>query len=416
MMWRYKILVFSFALASIIGCTSQKQTQSSQLKNAYEENITTIAVDCILFHYTSDSSRLYVRTHTQNLLYARQGNAKPTASVVVKVKKPNGDKPIKTFRITDTDPDKIAKTLIAHTDLHLPKGERTQLIITVTDENRSRTVEKRITSNKTDLNNRQNFLITDVNQQVPIFTDRVKPNADYRIFFNEEIKNQLVSRFYSRDFSMPAPPFVMYARKPFDYDADAIQKLPLQDSNHFKFTTGNNGFYHITLGEESEEGLTLFISDPDFPKVTTEEDLMWPLRYILSGKEFDRILSAPDRKQALENMWISWAGSKDRARKSIKAYYNRVERANEYFSSHVEGWKSDRGMIYIVYGKPNKIYRTDEVETWIYGDEGSPLAITFYFLKVVNPFTDNDYILNREEIYKPSWYRMANAWRDGRIF
>lgn len=375
-----------------------------------------IGVDYTLFHFQADSSRLYVRVNTKNLLYARRPDTDPTASVVVKIQRNRESSPIKSFRIQDPDPEKKVKMLVAFTDFYLPKGEKSKLIITLTDENRSRSIERSLPFDKSNLSNRQNFLVTTHDKGVPLFSDRVKPYADYDLRMNSEIEGDLNVRYYNRGFPLPPPPFALYEPKPFEYEPDSMATLPTRNLDVVKIKMGSLGFYHLNTDATSKDGLTLFVSDPEFPEVKTVDDLMGPLRYLVGGKEYENIVEAPDRKQVLENMWISWAGSKDRARKSISAYYKRVERANKYFSSHVEGWKSDRGLIYIVYGKPNKVYRTDELETWIYGEENNPLSITFHFIKVINPFTDNDYRLNREEIYKPSWYRSVNAWRDGRIY
>ena len=401
---------------ALTQCGTKKEIADPTVQQAYQESPLEIEIDCVLFHFSADSSRLFIKVNTKNLLYARRSESEPTASVVVNVKRDTESSPLKSFRIQDADAKKQPKTLVASTDLYLPKGEKSQLIITVTDENRSRQVERIMSFDKTNLTNRQNFLITDPDRGVPLFSDRVKPYADYNLHINSEIVDDLIVRYYSRSFRLPPPPFALYEPKPFDYEPDSTTTLRTRDLEVVKIKMGPHGFYHLNADITSKEGITLFVSDPDFPEVKTVDGLMGPLRYLVGGREYDNIVEAVDRKQVLENMWLSWAGSRDRARKSISAYYKRVERANKYFSSHVEGWKSDRGIIYIVYGKPNKVYRTDNLETWIYGEENNPLSVTFYFLKVINPFTDNDYRLNREEIYKPSWYRSVNAWRDGRIY
>jgi len=408
--------IFGFSLILVLSqCGAGKKTVDSKGQPTYQENAMDIEVDKRLFHFKPDSSRLYVSVSTKNLLYARNSDTEPTASIVVTIRRRGDSNPIKSFRIQDTDAKKKSKTLIAFTNFYLPKGEKSKLIVTYTDENRSRSVERILTSDKTNVSNRQNFLITS-HDGAPLFTDRVKPYGDYNLHMNSEIAVDLNVLYYNRAFPLPPPPFAMYDPKPFEYKPDSITTLPTRDKEVVKIKIGSTGFYHINPDTTSKEGITLFVSDPEFPELKTIDDLMGPLRYLLSSNEFENLEGATDRKQVLENMWVSWAGSKERARKSIAAYYNRVERSNIYFSSHVEGWKSDRGIIYIIYGKPNKVYRTDDIETWIYGEENNPLSITFYFLKVINPFTDNDYRLNREEIYKPSWYRSVNAWRDGRIY
>ncbi|MFN2431000.1 MAG: GWxTD domain-containing protein, partial [Cryomorphaceae bacterium] len=174
--------------------------------------------------------------------------------------------------------------------------------------------------------------------------------------------------------------------------------------------------YHILADSTQKEGFTIFVSSDEFPEVTTVKNMVDPFRYLLGGKDYQTILDSKDQKKQIESLWIEWIGNKERARKAIKKYYKRVETSNIHFSSHLEGWQSDRGMIYIIYGEPNKIYRTSKAENWIYGEENNPLSLSFDFVKVINPFTDNDYRLLRNDTYKPSYHRSVNAWRDGRIY
>ena len=73
-------------------------------------------------------------------------------------------------------------------------------------------------------------------------------------------------------------------------------------------------------------------------------------------------------------------------------------------------------MIYIVFGAPNNVSKRSNGEVWTYGDGGSANSTTFTFSKVINPFTDNDFYLERSEILKFSWYQAVDAWRQGRIY
>jgi GWxTD domain-containing protein len=38
-------------------------------------------------------------------------------------------------------------------------------------------------------------------------------------------------------------------------------------------------------------------------------------------------------------------------------YYRRISYANENFSHYIEGWRSDRGMVFIILGSPNNVDR-----------------------------------------------------------
>ena len=39
-----------------------------------------------------------------------------------------------------------------------------------------------------------------------------------------------------------------------------------------------------------------------------------------------------------------------------EGYYRRVRFANEEFTQYKDGWKTDRGMIYILFGPPNQVF------------------------------------------------------------
>ena len=120
-------------------------------------------------------------------------------------------------------------------------------------------------------------------------------------------------------------------------------------------------------------------------------------------------------KKNVDNFWLKIGGSPQRAKELIQAYYSRVKYANTFFSSYLEGWKTDRGMCYMIYGEPDIVYKSTSSETWIYGEEGVYSSLSLVFTKVTNPFTNNDFRLNRSTSLKSSWYRSVEFWRQGRI-
>ena len=103
------------------------------------------------------------------------------------------------------------------------------------------------------------------------------------------------------------------------------------------------------------------------------------------------------------------------AKSLIREYYKRVEIANRYFGTYREGWKTDRGIIFIVYGQPSTIYKDLNSESWIYGEENNILSVKFTFRKIRSEESDNIFILQRSEDYKSNWYRAVDDWRQGRI-
>ena len=118
----------------------------------------------------------------------------------------------------------------------------------------------------------------------------------------------------------------------------------------------------------------------------------------------------------MDNYWLKKCGTAIRGKEVIKMYYNRVQDANMLFTSYLQGWATDRGMIYIIFGKPGVVNKTSTAESWIYGAESNMMALRFDFEKIDNPFTDNDYKLERNISYRSNWYRAVDSWRSGRTY
>ncbi len=126
--------------------------------------------------------------------------------------------------------------------------------------------------------------------------------------------------------------------------------------------------------------------------------------------------AAPDLRKAVERFWMDASGDRERAREAIRIYYGRVENANRHFTAQVEGWRTDRGLVHIIFGTPTSIYKSDTGETWIYGEENNLMSLTFTFNKRKGPFSDNDLVLDRDPMLKGAWYRNVESWRNGRVY
>jgi GWxTD domain-containing protein len=83
--------------------------------------------------------------------------------------------------------------------------------------------------------------------------------------------------------------------------------------------------------------------------------------YIITDEErkaFKKLATDDERERFIEEFWRRRDPDPDTEENEYKEeYYERIAYANEHFSSGIPGWKSDRGRIWIMYGKP------DETET-----------------------------------------------------
>src|SRR5262249_6902531 len=86
-----------------------------------------------------------------------------------------------------------------------------------------------------------------------------------------------------------------------------------------------------------------------------EEDV----RYIITDEErkaFKALKTDEERDQFIEQFWLRRDPDPDTPENEYKEqYYERIQYANEKFTSGIPGWKTDRGRIYIMFGKPDEI-------------------------------------------------------------
>ncbi|MBV9211282.1 MAG: GWxTD domain-containing protein [Acidobacteria bacterium] len=83
------------------------------------------------------------------------------------------------------------------------------------------------------------------------------------------------------------------------------------------------------------------------------------VKYIISDEErraFNKLTTDEEREQFIEGFWRRRDPDPDTDENEYKEeYYERIAYANEHFSSGKPGWMTDRGRIYIKFGKPNEI-------------------------------------------------------------
>jgi GWxTD domain-containing protein len=256
----------------------------------------------------------------------------------------------------------------------------------------------------------ENFLVLG-KDDLPLLQNYFGENTNVKLRFNQKQQETLTTYFYKRDFSIALPPFVYSKRAPFQYKPDSVFELNLKDAQSGPILISERGFYHFLADTNQKEGLSIFRFYDGFPQVTDAEQMLYPLRYITTEEEFQGLKNTENPKLAVESFWLDQKGNVERARYAIKKYYSRVERANLLFSSYMEGWKTDRGLIYIVYGDPHKVNKGDGYEVWAYGDPNSTNKREFTFVQVINPFTDNDFQLIKSPAFKTSWYYAVDNWR-----
>jgi GWxTD domain-containing protein len=81
--------------------------------------------------------------------------------------------------------------------------------------------------------------------------------------------------------------------------------------------------------------------------------------YIITPEEratWKRLKTDEERESFIESFWLRRDPTPDTIDNEYRdEHYERIAYANEHFASGIPGWKTDRGRIYIMYGKPDEI-------------------------------------------------------------
>ncbi|MBI2149215.1 MAG: GWxTD domain-containing protein [Acidobacteria bacterium] len=81
--------------------------------------------------------------------------------------------------------------------------------------------------------------------------------------------------------------------------------------------------------------------------------------YIISNEEraaFKALKTDEEREQFIEQFWLRRDPTPDTVDNEFREdHFEKIAYANERFASGIPGWKTDRGRIYIMYGKPDEI-------------------------------------------------------------
>ncbi|MEM1136905.1 MAG: GWxTD domain-containing protein, partial [Bacteroidota bacterium] len=178
----------------------------------------------------------------------------------------------------------------------------------------------------------------------------------------------------------------------------------------------SEALYFAQEDTSSTKGMGFRVVSEDFPKFKNVENLAHSMIYISTNKEINSFLSAPDKKAALDNFWINSGGNVEVAKRMIKEYYQRVTYANKNFTNYKQGWKTDRGMIYIVFGRPEEVIAVENGQQWVYFLGKKRKRVTFEFVKRPNLFSGLHYELFRSPQYKKVYFQAVEKWRNGAVF
>ncbi|MFT4033340.1 MAG: GWxTD domain-containing protein [Siphonobacter sp.] len=257
------------------------------------------------------------------------------------------------------------------------------------------------------------YTVFDANRNVPLLVNFAhvgdtiqvrslsRPDTSFRLFH------------YQLDFDPALPPMATIKPSAKQLYVDSTATVTTQQP----FVIRHEGLHYLVRDTTDTYGIGLVGVNLRYPRYTYPQQLARPLIYMSTNQEMNDLRNNQEPKKALDRYWLALSnGNQQTARKTISSFYRRVELANKLFTGYKEGWKTDRGMVYIIMGSPNRINHSKDREVWVYNRKNSQFSeINFTFIKRNNQFVEDHYELSRFVEFQPIWYPAIEAWRNGEI-
>jgi len=248
-------------------------------------------------------------------------------------------------------------------------------------------------------------------KSLPFFRNYIWENEDFELE-NLRTEDSTIYVFrYSSSFDIADPPFSSSSSsiiKSIEIDS-SFSVASRRDTVNLL----NLALYFAQYDTTGVNGLAFRVEGKHFPKRATFEELIESLTYFTTRSEYVKLTSATDKKKAFDEYWLEITKSSERASRIIREYYRRISLANETFTTYKQGWKTDKGMIFVVFGSPDEVFRNGEREEWVFQQTNQLPRIDFTFVKAKSIFTDDHYVLLRRKSYQQIWYKAIDLWRKG---
>lgn len=421
---KHKLLLISILTVLVFSAcyTYRPQTGSDGKKNLaymYNPGKATLHPEYKIYHNTDSTSLIFFKLYRNELKYNTSSKEFLNKAKILYNYTLHYSNDISEIADSATYSYTISKNInepefISYFSVKTPYAKQYLLNINLSDVFNRNTGTKSLFVDKYGINVNDNFLFTDTKTRKPLFNNFVSAEDTIRINFEKRKINELFVYYFKDKYSIPTPP---YSTKDIELNTlpDSSYTLSYSKNNHYCFP--NQGLYMLKADSSAKKAATLYNYGSYYNKITDAKEMFEALKYLISEKQYRNLLNeTKDHKKALDNYWLKTGGNVGKAKELIRVYYNRMQAANLFFTSYTKGWKTDRGMIYMIFGAPGTIYKSSQLEQWIYGEQSSMSALTFTFEKKETNFVTNHYELQRSDLYKTTWYQAVDTWRNGRIF
>jgi GWxTD domain-containing protein len=240
----------------------------------------------------------------------------------------------------------------------------------------------------------------------PVLEPYVRLNVNYTLVGSGSGKPLSVF-YYKQAFPAGSPPFAERG--------EPVDRFLFADST-FRLSPGSEvswkkeGLYLVQEDTTLAEGFAFRAVNENYPRYARMDELTPPLIFVTTQVEYNQLVAANNEKPKFDKVILDITRDQERAKKFMRSYFRGVEVANALFTSYKEGWKTDRGMIYLIYGHPDEVSRNDNNEIWYYKN----FQTRFTFVKSGSVYDPNLFVLLRDKRYTEKWYSIIDLWRKSR--
>jgi len=414
-------------VACLGGCFSTEQTTKEEspgfLASVYNPSRLSLHPDYSIFHESAGYSVLYIRAYPAELRF-NETNEDSEYRALLSLKYQliqlddaalNGvtvDSATITYKLKTVDEKRPA--FFATLSIPVREGNRYLLRLQVQDLNRGSIGLEYLYVDKINPYGAQNFKVISKFSGYPKFMRFFLPGEEFNIRYRASSKDSIYVDYFKIKSELPRPPITATADYTMNYSLDTTFVFPLVDTVQYDFK--NEGMYFARVDQDQEDGLTLFNFGGSFPEVKTPLELMEPLFYLATLAEYRDLRMEPNRKLAVDNYWLRLGNNVEKSRELIRIYYNRVVYSNLYFTTNKEGWKTDQGMIFILFGPPNRIQMTGTGESWYYFAKRKGNPVEFRFARQPNVYSFQYMVWEKTTESQMFWNEAVRSWRNGKVY
>jgi GWxTD domain-containing protein len=258
------------------------------------------------------------------------------------------------------------------------------------------------------------FLLTQSNGEIPIFDSFITKKDSFRIVNFSDGKEKIYVEFHKYIFPAALPPMSNPAMADGEIKLTPDSIFYVNQTNVYTLTKKGN--YCFKQDPNASQSIEILVAENKFPKLITTKALADAAIYICADDERKNLKGTSRQKHKLDEFWLGLGQDKDFARKLIRNYYRKITFSNAFFTNYKEGWKTDMGLVFTIFGVPDKVLKTDMKETWSYNKKPNIPSLIFIFNKRQDPFLGGFYNeLGRSFEYSNVWYNTVDLWRKGII-